>query len=178
MITNHYKLKNGFSLIEALIAIAILIVGILSAFLLLIRTTATLPSMQARLTAVNLAQEGIEEVRALRDTDFLNDTKGFKSFLNGHSCGTTGCHIAANNENGSIELFDGQGEPLKLNESTHLYTYNSNDPDSIFSRSISIDSTSTYFINVTVDVTYTIKGKTQTVEATDRLYNWLSPQYA
>jgi Tfp pilus assembly protein PilV len=174
MTKNHYKLKNGFSLIEALIAIAILIVGILSAFLLLIRTTATIPSMQARLTAVNLAQEGIEEVRALRDTDFLDDTKGFKSFLNGHSCGT-GCHIAANNENGSIELFDGQGELLKLNDSTHLYTYNSNDPDSIFSRSIKIDSTQTNWIDITVDVTYAIKGKTQTVEATDRLYNWLNP---
>ncbi|MFZ2414741.1 MAG: prepilin-type N-terminal cleavage/methylation domain-containing protein [Minisyncoccia bacterium] len=174
MIINHYKLKNGFSLIEALIAIAILIVGILSAFLLLIRTTATIPSMQARLTAVNLAQEGIEEIRALRDTDFLNDTKGFKSFLNGHSCGT-GCHIAVNNENGSIELFDGQGEPLKLNESTHLYTYNPDDPDSIFSRSIIIDSTPTDFINVTVNVIYNIKDKTQTVEASDRLYNWLNP---
>lgn len=171
---NFSKFKNGFSLIEALVAIAILIVGILSAFLLLIRTTATIPAMQARLTAVNLAQEGLEEVRALRDTDFLNNTKSFKSFLNGHSCGT-GCHIAANNENGSIELFDGQGEPLKLNENTHLYTYNSNDPNSIFSRSIIIDNSPIDFINVTVDVTYTIKGKAQTVEATDRLYNWLNP---
>ncbi len=174
MTRNISKCKNGFSLIEALVAIGILIVGILSAFLLLIRTTSTIPAMQERLRAVNLAQEGIELVRALRDSDFIHgDT--FKFFLNGHSCEIgSGCHITAN-ASGDIELFDGPGGTLKFNDSTYLYTYDHNDSDSIFLRKIIIDNIQADFIDVTAEVKYSVKGKEYKITATDRLYNWLNP---
>ena len=176
MTINYSKCKNGFSLIEALVAIAILIVGILSAFLLLIKTTATIPSMQARLTAVNLAQEGIEEVRALRDTDFVNGSP-FKSFLSSNKClKSDDCQIAADNSNGNIYLKPNtEIGYLFYQDDSRLYNYTNSTNQSIFKRQIIIDSASTDYINVTVTVNYTIKGKNQTVEATDRLYNWLNP---
>lgn len=167
------KFKSGFSLIEALIAIAILIVGILSAFLLLIRTTATIPTMQARLTAVNLAQEGIEEVRVLRDSYFM-DTKNktFQQFWGNYSC-SSGCNISVN-DIGTIQLINESEKPLNFNEGTRLYNYYSGS-SSIFSRRIIINSSQPDYTDVTVDVTYNMKGKDQTITATDRLYNWLNP---
>ena len=122
MKAQYLKLKNGFSLIEALIAIAILIVGILSAFLLLIRTTATIPTMQARLTAVNLAQEGIEEVRALRDSDFVSG-QNFKNFLPSANRNTTATYQIeiAGNMLGKIYLLQGlDDKPLYFEPSLNL----------------------------------------------------------
>lgn len=178
MKTKNSNFKNGFSLIEALIAIAILIVGILSAFLLLIRTTATIPSMQARLTAVNLAQEGIEEIRALRDSDFVNG-KNFKNFLTiAHSNCLIGdnCQVSVDSSDGNIYLAPNtELGYLFYHDDSGLYNYISSTNQSIFKRQIIIDSTQVNFINVTVEVTYTVKGKAYTVEANDRLYNWLNP---
>ena len=64
--------KKAFFLIEALVAISILMVGILGAFILVVRTLASTPVVQARLVAANLSQEGIELVRKIRDTNFIN----------------------------------------------------------------------------------------------------------
>ncbi len=64
--------KEGFTLIEIIIAIFILsvaIVGIFSAFSIVLILTSDLAD---RLTATYLAQEGIEIVRNIRDTNWLN----------------------------------------------------------------------------------------------------------
>jgi len=167
---------KGFSLIEALIAIAILIVGVLSAFLLLIRTTATIPSMQNRLIGVNLAQEGIELVRALRDSDFVSG-KSFKNFLNAVDCQSVdSCQIAANND-GKIELFLNNRKPLYYHSDTHFYNYDNSSESEVsnFSRFITIDESANDYLIVSVKVVYKVKDVEKTIEATDYLYNWLNP---
>jgi type IV pilus modification protein PilV len=167
---------KGFSLIEALIAIAILIVGVLSAFLLLIRTTATIPAMQNRLMATNLAQEGVELVRALRDTDFVAGNQ-FKDFLSAIDCQTTdSCQIAAN-AYGKIELLPNGAKPLFYNSNTHLYNYDNsfNSEPSNFFRLITIDRTAIDYLVVTVRVIYQVKGVDKEISVTDYLYNWLAP---
>jgi Tfp pilus assembly protein PilV len=75
--------KKAFSLIEALVAISILMVGILGAFILVVRTLASTPVVQARLVAANLSQEGIELVRKIRDTNFINADDFRKGLENG-----------------------------------------------------------------------------------------------
>ncbi|MCX6737510.1 MAG: prepilin-type N-terminal cleavage/methylation domain-containing protein [Candidatus Parcubacteria bacterium] len=179
MTRNISKCKNGFSLIEALIAIGILIVGILSAFLLLVRTTSTIPAMQERLRAVNLAQEGIELVRALRDSDFVSGVVGgFKDFLPTDECQREdNCQIDVNSS-GNIDLVTNANiTPLIFHTDSFLYNYNSSGSteESIFSRQIIIDSNQDDWMDVTVEVEYSIKGKEQIIIATDRLYNWLNP---
>lgn len=166
---------KGFSLIEALIAIAILIVGVLSAFLLLIRTTATIPSMQNRLIGANLAQEGIELVRALRDSDFVSG-KSFKSFLNVDCQSVDSCQIAAN-DYGKIELFLNNRKPLYYHPDTRFYNYDNSygSEESNFYRFITIDKSAADYLIVSVKVTYKVKGVEKTIETTDYLYNWLNP---
>jgi len=136
--------------------------------------------MQARLTAVNLAQEGIEEIRALRDSDFVLG-KDFKNFLpsaNRHATANYQIEVSSNML-GKIYLLQGQeDEPLYFDPETHLYSYYSAGPGqekSIFYRSIIINAEDPNYIDVKVEVRYNLKGKDQTITATDRLYNWLSP---
>jgi len=69
--TKKEGFKTGFTLIESLLAIGVLIVGILSAFILVVRSLSNIPLIQSRLIVANLAQEGIELVRQKRDTNNL-----------------------------------------------------------------------------------------------------------
>lgn len=68
----YKKLKNGFTIIELIISIFILsvaVVGIFSAFSIMTILTS---SSKDRLTAAYLSQEGLEIVRNIRDTNWLN----------------------------------------------------------------------------------------------------------
>ena len=67
-----YKTKS-FTLLEVIISITILIVGILSAYVLLTRTISESRVVSFQFTAAYLAQEGIEIVRNIRDGNHLND---------------------------------------------------------------------------------------------------------
>ena len=77
------NIKKAFSLIEALVAISILMIGILGAFILVVRTLASAPVVQSRLVAANLAQEGVELVRQIRDTNFIKSRDFREGLENG-----------------------------------------------------------------------------------------------
>ncbi|MGB9743398.1 MAG: type IV pilus modification PilV family protein [Minisyncoccales bacterium] len=63
--------KNGFSLIELVLAIFILTMAVFSSFALIQRITSFAFASQNKLTAYYLAQEGIENARNIRDNNWL-----------------------------------------------------------------------------------------------------------
>ena len=63
--------NKSFTLIEVIVAIFLVTVGIGGVYVLIQRTTAFTPVISARLTAAYLAQGGIENVRNIRDTNWL-----------------------------------------------------------------------------------------------------------
>lgn len=137
--------SQAFSLIESLVAIAILMLGILSAFILVIRTLANTPHIQSRLVAANLAQEGVELVRQIRDSNFMNSENNFRDNLaNGE--------YQIDIENRSLESFD-QDEFLKFdnNKKKYIYSTGTNAPY-FFKRKIVLSSvegkTNVFRVNV------------------------------
>ncbi len=68
--SDNFKLK-GFTLLEMILAIFVLVVGILSIMSLIQGTISANALAVDRLTAVYLAQEGIELVRNKRDSNWL-----------------------------------------------------------------------------------------------------------
>ena len=74
--TYHEKLKkkNGFTFIELIITVFVFITGVLGTFLLSQNFIFNTQISVSRLTASYLAQEGIETIRNIRDTNYL--TKG------------------------------------------------------------------------------------------------------
>lgn len=68
---NRRAKSKGFTLIEVIAAIFLVTVGMGGAYTLIQRTTAFTPVVSARLTATYLAQEGIENIRNIRDTNRL-----------------------------------------------------------------------------------------------------------
>ena len=64
-------MKKGFTLIEIVVAIFLLTVGTMGAFSLIQQTIAFTSIASAQLAATYLAQEGIETIRNIRDSNFL-----------------------------------------------------------------------------------------------------------
>lgn len=70
-----FKIRNekGFSLIEVMIGMTILTIAIVAATSILISLINSNKNITRTLQAYNLAQEGIEAVRNIRDTNWLNN---------------------------------------------------------------------------------------------------------
>lgn len=70
------KLNNfGFTILEMLLALSVLSVGIMTAFTLSLSNLQTTKDNYNRILAINLAREGLEIVRNLRDTNWLKMDK-------------------------------------------------------------------------------------------------------
>ncbi|MBU3942409.1 prepilin-type N-terminal cleavage/methylation domain-containing protein [Patescibacteria group bacterium] len=65
------KMKRGFTIIELMAAIIVMTIGILGAYSVVQRVFVITNSASHRLTAAYLAQEGVENVRNLRDNNWI-----------------------------------------------------------------------------------------------------------
>lgn len=71
MTTNNFSKYEGFTLVETLVAIAILLVAVVGPISLIGDALHKLYYAKDQMIAINLAQEGIEVVRQKRDSDML-----------------------------------------------------------------------------------------------------------
>ena len=74
-------LLTGFTLIETVVALSVILAGVLGPVYLITKSISTGPFSKNKLTSLNLAQEGIELVREWRDNNVLCDIKGGKKWL-------------------------------------------------------------------------------------------------
>ncbi len=77
--------QKGLSLIEMTIAIAILVVALLSALILATFGLVAGGESQMRVVAINLAREGVEVVRNIRDSNWLAGNDWTKDIITGNS---------------------------------------------------------------------------------------------
>ena len=156
-----YLENEGFTLVEALVALVILTVALGPALILSSDITNTASVIQNDLIAANLAQEGVEVVRALRDTNWFNGL----SFNNGLADGT---YRLEWNSGSMISL--GANPPLKVNNG--LYNYSAG-TDTIFQRTVTITNVNTNEIRVASDVTWTERGnRARDIKVESHLFNW------
>ena len=153
--------KNGFTLIETLIALAILTMAIIPAFVLSNSTINSSSVIRDDMIASGLAQEGIEVVRAIRDTNWFNG----RAFNYGLGDGQYRV------EWDSTSLLTLAGNPfLKLDNG--LYNYSTGN-DTVFKRTVTITNVSTAEIKVVSQVTWqTRTNDSKAVTAEDHLFDW------
>ncbi len=148
-------------MIEALVALVILTVALGPALILSSNFLATASVVKNNLVAANLAQEGIEVVRSLRDTNWFNGA----SFNNGLSDGVYRIEWSSNS---LISL--GSNPPLKLDNG--LYNY-STGADTIFKRTITLTRVNPSELKVVSDVTWLERGnRARDVNIESHLFNW------
>lgn len=164
--------QRGFTIIESLVAFTILTLA-LSPMLLVVTTSSRIASsIKNNLAASMLAQEGIEVVRAIRDTNWLN-SRAFYVGLNDESIGTTNSGRVQYNTIDEL-LPEDAGAKLYLNSVSGLYSYD-NDPSSspsFFYRSIYITKVSDVELKIVSEITWREPARPRVISVESRLFDW------
>ena len=189
---------SGFTLVETLVAVAILATSIVGPFVAI--QTALKASFSARdqLVATMLAQEGIEYVRGVRDSNYLynikNPTLPPRSWLSGvdNSAGSAVDCVDTVPTDGTPRrctldptsmtpvaqcASGGAGDCNRLNYVPTLRIYTQATPSgyvpSAFTRTLTLSPVGTSEMQVTVVVTFTSNRQSYAVTLTERLAHWL-----
>lgn len=186
---------RGFTLIETLVAILLVTVAIVAPMALTVQSLSSAIYARDQITASNLAQEGIEAVRSIRDSNILSSAEGGGANLfdgipttpvgdpSGKKLFTVDATVVDPTE--MIADCDSTCEPLQTNGT--LYSYNpkgaSGYSDSAFTREMYAEVLRSdpatglpQEIRVTSQVSWkTAAFQTRTITVTEDLYDW--PQY-
>jgi len=185
MFNNSKRKYNAFTLVEALVALSILLTGIISGFILVTRALYNAKVIQDRLTASFLAQEGIELVRKIRDTNYVKNINGVSTnWNNGLANGSY--YISVDPDSKQVRLSDNYKDQeaqipnLKYDKNNFQYGFNYKYGDETnFKRIIRIKTIDSNHLRVQSVVAWNTRNISflegqGAIVAEDHLYNWLS----
>lgn len=150
--------SRAFTLIEILIAITVITLGVVGFHVAITRVASLTFSNSDRFVASRLAQEGIEIVTNIRDTNWVKKTNWDNGLTNGD-------HLVQYNEDSLLTYLD---TPLKI-DNYGFYNYDNGD-NSKFTRKVTIDHINENKLKVKVQITW--PGKGSPLEVEEYLYNW------
>ena len=169
-----FKVKRGLTLVEALVALVVLSFGLIPALAILSSSTRLASLIKNNLIAANLAQEGVEVVRSMRDANWFANL----SFNNGL---VGNWRVEWNTSLLSVPsrppLAVGTNPPLNFDSSTGLYSYSicGTCISTNFRRTISVTLTAAPCaceLIVVSTVTWLEFNKIRTVNVESHLFNW------
>ncbi len=178
--SNTKKSGGGFTLLEVLVALFVIIVGLMGGMSAILKTLTLLSFSASRLTAAYLAQEGIEIVRNVRDTNWLEARTVANDWDEGLANCSNGC-IADYNHSYGPDLID-PNLPAFASQFLNIggngfYSY-SPSTETKFKRKITITTSvapecpTAGCLSVKVDIFWSEKGKPYTFSTQENLYNW------
>lgn len=163
-----FKISNshsGFTLMEMLITVAVVSIGVLGIYGALYPMLVASRTTSLRLTAAYLAQEGLEIVRNIRDTNVHNSQTWSKGLLD---C-ELGCQIEYAAGNAPLQPYK-QNEFLKVGNNG-FYGYGEGRQTS-FTRKITIHAVSADILNIAVAVSFKNSSASSQFELKTYLYNY------
>jgi len=166
---NNRRIGAGFTLMEIIVAMGVIISVLTSALVLITLTVNSTKSSRLRIIAISLSQEGLEIVRNIRDSNWL---AGRRTPLNwwdglGDNSGPMDYRAQYNISN----LLSYSITPLRINNG--FYQYGAGGENTPFYRKITIEHIGNNQIRVISEVTWNERGRNQIISAETRLYNWL-----
>ena len=157
--------QRGFTIFEIIVAIFVISVGILAAFSLNVQIISDTNNSISRLTASYLAQEGIEIVRNMRDSNWVS--LQLPDLSDGN--------YEADYKSAELTIFDLNNPQFLKIGTDGFYSYDGLTQTN-FTREISISNVpdSDYTITkVTVTVNWQEKNKPYSAQVQENLYPWL-----
>jgi type IV pilus modification protein PilV len=169
--------KKGFSLIEVMVALTILIVGVLAVTSLLLQSIQSSATVPNRLIAISLAEETMEIVRNKRDSDFLSNNI-FEVYDTSPDCMSGGCVVGyssncidvgcsdfdgTNCTNASLPRVIAGVSPYDVKYISNIGYFQTDaalcaSTNSIFTRNVTINETAPDIIEVCVNVSWSDPG--------------------
>lgn len=180
------KNKKGFTLVETLIAISILLVGVSAAFSAAQSGLSSTIAVKDRVAAIFLAQEAMEAVRNLKDSNLLAENNATPPsnnnphWLNGLANSGDPCAGGAScdydfNPNHTLPAFIACNTSCFLRINSAGEYVHSSGTQSKFRRFITVEEISSGAPKE-ARVTVTVNWAGQTVTVRDSLFNWFAPE--
>lgn len=173
---------RGFTLVETLVAITVILTAIVGPLYAVQQSLNISRNAREQLVASSLAQEGVEYVRAMRDSNYLYNiaNPGARTWLAGvdgtagypttyANCITGDCvvDIVRNTVSRTVA-------PMTL-DASGFYGQGGSGTTTPYTRTVRLTAVagSTTEMVLTVTVAWTSRGQARTVVITERLYDWL-----
>jgi prepilin-type N-terminal cleavage/methylation domain-containing protein len=157
--------NRGFTLIEALVSLTLLTVGLIPAFMQASNAIALSGSVRNSLIASNLAVEGVEVVRSIRDANWFASAP----FNTGLDTCSGGCRVQWDS---SAVMPPVGNPPLKFDPLSGLYQY-ATGTNTLFTRSITIATVSDHELRVQATIEWRERSGDKTFTLEYHLYDWL-----
>ena len=164
-----FSKKNfgGFTLVETLVAIAILLIAVVGPISLIGDALHKLYYAKDQMIAINLAQEGIEVVRQVRDSNMLAWDGATPPWNSGITAGT----YIVDASSGTVTSTPGVQQPVYL--SNGFYEQGTPAPPTQFTRLVTItDIVLGRELKVTSTVEWKTGGQTGTITVSEYLFKW------
>ena len=156
-------MSRGFTLIETLVALVLITIATGPVLILATSSVNIASRIEHNLIASNLAQEGVEAIRNIRDTNWASET----AFDDNLPVGTW--RVQWDTVGGGL-MTVGSNPVLKKNNG--LYSY-STGTDTPFRRTIDISKPNSGKLIVISSITWTERGNiNRTVSAESHLFDW------
>ncbi len=165
----QYSRKNnrGFTLVEALVALTVLTVGLVAGYAAAVSSAGLASSIRNNVVAANLAQEGVEVIRAIRDTNWFSG----QVFDTGLAPGDY-----------EVAIYSGaastpyQGRFLYINnDGLYQYLTGVGYTPTPFKRKITIFKPSSVELKITSEITWIDRGRNRSVSVESHLFDWALP---
>lgn len=176
---NHYTPSRGFTLVETLIAITVIMLAIAGPLFAVNQAMNVSRSARDQLVASFLAQEAVEYARFIRDSNYLyiiqNPSSG-RSWLFGINGvgGSTNCITAACVVDPLQNTVSRTITPLQIT-SGGVYTQASSGTVTNFTRTLRLQAVagSTTEMSLVVRVEWVTRGVPYSLEVREQIHNWL-----
>ena len=161
------KLVSGFTLVETLIAITVLISAIVGPMVIVQKSLSSANFSKDQITAFYLAQEAIEYIRNKRDENTLSGL----SWTNGLSdCIGKKCAVDAVNE--TLSQCSDNCPNLLFDTTNSFYGYNPDWKNSKFNRSIEIKNVNSDELSVNVIISWKSGVFMKNFSVRENIFNW------
>jgi prepilin-type N-terminal cleavage/methylation domain-containing protein len=163
-----YKFNNkGFTFMEVIVAVFIISVGVVGVIKVMPSIISDSSVNNARLTAAYLAQEGIEIVRNIRDSNLLEGAAWDEGLNPACNAGCIVDYINPSQQDPSLVLYSGQYLQITAGG---FYGYSGTLTK--FQRKITIVQEDANTLKITVDINWQERNKNYSFTAQEKLYNW------
>lgn len=163
--------SRGFTLVETLVAISILMVAVASPLTITQKGLASAIYAKDQIIASYLAQDAIEYLRNISDNNVASGASSDWLLGIANNCASS-CKIDTRGGSNPISPCSGETCRLLYDDSNHIYSYQSG-TNSEFTRSVTVtEGPGTNEALIKVKISWSSKNKPRSLDFYTRIYNW------